>query len=132
MVVPNASNRNTSNSIAQQNGSTSTQAAARQQSNTSATITNNSNSNCNEIGTKDGASNSKQKQLSLQDMPFEILDKILSYVSYKQVSNVRLVCITCKSSVDIDLFTTFFFQFLFPGFNTNESNLFNCTKFNIF
>lgn len=41
--------------------------------------------------TKDTGIISKHKQLSLQDMPFEILDKILSYVGYKQVSSMRLV-----------------------------------------
>lgn len=96
----NASNRNAT-TIAQQSGSSTS--SLRQQSSNSlgSTSTNGGgssgggigsggNSNINN-GTKDASIISKQAQLSLQDMPFEILDKILSYVGYKQVSNMRLV-----------------------------------------
>lgn len=48
------------------------------------------NGNNSTVATKDG-SQKQTRQLSLQDMPFEILDKIFSYVGYKEVSNMRLV-----------------------------------------
>lgn len=90
------SNRNASNNsatIAQQSGSSTS--SLRQQSLSSGAIASSTSTNSGNNGTttttKDAGIISKQKQLSLQDMPFEILDKILSYVDYKQVSNMRLV-----------------------------------------
>lgn len=100
VVVNNASNRNATNNstaIAQQSGSSAS--SLRQQS--SNAMGSASTSGAGGSGgstalsvnnaTKDAGIVSKQEQLSLQDMPFEILDKILSYVGYKQVSSMRLV-----------------------------------------
>lgn len=105
----NASNRNATNNsttIAQQSGSSTS--SLRQQSCNSLGSSTSGSGGGSGVGSsgsggggsgsssvnnsnKDAGIISKQKQLSLQDMPLEILDKILSYVGYKQVSNMRLV-----------------------------------------
>lgn len=92
VVVNNASNRNATNNsttIAQQSGSS--MSSLRQQSAHSLASTSGGGGSSFTNGMKDAGTISKQKQLSLQDMPLEILDKILSYVGYKHVSNMRLV-----------------------------------------
>lgn len=109
-----ATNRNGTNSTAVAIQSGSSTSSLRQHSSTATVGSVNANSGVGGASSsgggvgdggvvcnvnKDAGTILKPKQLSLQDMPFEIQDKILSYVGYKQVSSMRLVSIALMHRV---------------------------------
>lgn len=118
VAVTNASSsRNSSNSLAQQNGSTALHSSSsRQQASTSTAMT-----------------TTRKAGLSLLDMPFEIVEKIVSYTGYKEVSNMRLVWdpLWCQSELEINLRFLFYISCHQSGITTNESDLHHYIEFNI-
>lgn len=58
---------------------------------------------------------SQSNQANLLDLPYELLEKILSYTNFKHISQLRIVC--SINIVAITIFNFNFILFLFPGFS---------------